>query len=198
MSDDSNRNRRREDMEDSINRLYLQANTPEAKETMGVFRQICEDIRQISEILIQVAATNNAESAKVAKMLERLEQRMTDHENLFRDKVQRDDIRNAEVSTRDSIIKWALGIIGSGALLMSGTVFYKLFDVADLFTHVAQIDKDMLVEHETLLDHSKRLYNLEMNMRISAVEQAVVEVKKNNSKIMNKKIFKAMKNVGEK
>jgi len=49
-----------------------------------------------------------------------------------------------------------------------------------------------------LLDHSKRLYNLEMNMRISAVEQAVVEVKKNNSKIMNKKIFKAMKNVGEK
>ena len=44
-------NRRREDMEDSINRLYLQANTPEAKETMGVFRQICEDIRQISEIL---------------------------------------------------------------------------------------------------------------------------------------------------
>jgi len=185
-------------MEDSINRLYLQANTPEAKETMGVFRQICEDIRQISEILIQVAATNNAESAKVAKMLERLEQRMTDHENLFRDKVQRDDIRNAEVSTRDSIIKWALGIIGSGALLMSGTVFYKLFDVADLFTHVAQIDKDMLVEHETLIDHSKRLYNLEMNMRISAVEQAVVEVKKNNSEIMNKKIFKAMKNVGEK
>ena len=191
-------NRRRDDIEDSINKLFLSAETKETKETLSLFRQICDEIRQVSDIIAKVAENNNNESIKVAKMLERLEQRMTDHENLFRDKVQRDDIKNAEVSTRDSIIKWALGIIGSGALIMSGTVFYKLFDVADLFTHVSQIDKDILIENKTLDDHSKRLYNLEMSMRISSVEDSVVEIKKNNQKIMSKKIFNAMKNVGEK
>ena len=100
-------NRRRDDIEDSINKLFLSAETKETKETLSLFRQICDDIRQVSDIIAKVAENNNNESIKVAKMLERLEQRMTDHENLFRDKVQRDDIKNAEVSTRDSIIKWA-------------------------------------------------------------------------------------------
>lgn len=197
MSELVERNRRRDDLADSIDRLYLQAESREAKETMSVFKQICEDIRQISDILTKVAETNYTESTKVAKMLERLEQRMTDHENRFREKVEKDNVKNAAISTRDSMIKWIIGGIATVAFAMSGTAIYKIFDVASLFNHVTQIDKDLLRVQETASDHSKRLYDLEIkfveNLRIGSVEKELVTVKKKHLEITSKKAFNAMR-----
>ena len=187
-------NRRRDDIEESINRLFVNANTPESRETINVFRQICDDIRQISDILTKTSETNNIESIKVANIIERLENRMTDHENAFRDKVNLDNIQNAKILGRNSVITWLMGGSSGLALLFSVGAFWKFIDFEKMLDRVNNIQI-------TMSDHQKRIYDLEIkfveNLRLSTVENVLVDVKKKHIEITNKKAFKAMKNVGE-
>jgi hypothetical protein len=183
-------NRRRDDLGESIDRLFITASTPESRETLNVFRQICDDIKQISDILTKTAETNNMESIKVANIIERLEKRMTDHENAFREKVNEDNINNAKVLGRNSVITWLIGGSSSLALVFSIGAFWKFIAIEKMFDHVTQMQV-------TLTEHQKRIYDLEIkfveNMRISAVENTLVDVKKKTSHIMSKKAFNAMK-----
>ncbi len=183
-------NRRRDDLGESIDRLFVNANTPESRETLNVFRQICDDIKQISDILSKTAETNRDESVQVAKMLERLEKRMTDNENAFRQKVNDDNVQNAKILGRNSVITWMIGSTSGVALLLSVGAFWKFIDFEKMLDRVNNIQI-------TLSEYQKRLYDLEIkfieNVRISQVENTLVDVKKKHTEITNKKAFKAMR-----
>ena len=186
MTEGQRTKRRITDVSGSIDDLMMTTITPEGKELLKITRSMYEELRDISATLHDA----KDETLKITELMVRLEKRMTLHEADYQSKVNDYKIDRAKSLTQTSMIKWFVsGFSALGVAMIIGS-FLKFIEVEKSIDQVNATS-------ETVREHSKKLYELEIkmleNMRVSTVESEVVDIKKKHLQIINKKAFRAMK-----
>jgi hypothetical protein len=152
-----------------------------------------EELREITRTLhIQnEQAKNQEEQARrdrqsITDILKQHEQRMNEHENVYMDRVNSENIERAKIAGRNTIISWLVSTFAASAVALSIGAFWKYVALEKAFDRISNLDSEVK-------EHSQKLYELEKMMitesSLNAIRDNVDTLKKKSSRIEKLKVI---------
>jgi hypothetical protein len=190
----SNKNRRVTDsLRADIDTLYKSATTEEDKGAVNLFLRMYEELREITRTLhIQnEQAKNQEEQARrdrqsITDILKQHEARMNEHENIYTDRINKENIERAKIAGRNTIISWLVSTFAASAVALSVGAFWKYIALEKAFDKISNLDTEVR-------DHSQKLYELEKMMitesSLNAIRDNVDTLKKKSLRIEKLKVI---------
>jgi len=185
--DPPNNRRSTDSLRADIDSLYRAATSEEDKGAVNLFLRMYEELREITRTLhIQnEQAKNQEEQARrdrqsITDILKQHEQRMNEHENIYTDRVNKENIERAKVSGRNTIISWLVSTFAASAVALSIGAFWKYVALEKAFDKITNLDSEVK-------EHSQKLFELEKMMitesSLNAIRDNVEVLKKKSSRI---------------
>jgi Mg2+/citrate symporter len=195
--DPPNNRRSTDSLRADIDSLYRAATSEEDKGAVNLFLRMYEELREITRTLhIQnEQAKNQEEQARrdrqsITDILKQHEQRMNEHENVYTDRVNRENIERAKIAGRNTIISWIVSTFAASAVALSIGVFWKYIALEKAFDKISNLDTEVK-------EHSSKLYELEKMMitesSLNAIRDNVDTLKKKSLRIEKLKVIQNSK-----